>query len=67
MTTKLKQRRTEVGITQKELAEKTELNLRTLQHYEQGSKDLSMAAAITVLRIAKVLGCSIEDLIESDN
>ena len=61
---KLKQRRTEAGLTQKELADKTELSLRTLQHYEQGSKDLATAAAITVWKIAKVLGCTIEDLIE---
>lgn len=63
----LKHYRTQAGLTQKELADKTEISLRTLQHYEQGSKDLSTAAAITVLRIAKVLECSIEDLIVGDN
>ena len=64
-TTRLKQIRKEKGLTQKELAEKTDTNLRTIQHYEQGSKDLNMAAAITVLRIAKALGCSIEDLLDA--
>lgn len=64
MTTKLKQRRTEAGITQKELADRTQLSLRTLQHYEQGSKDLTTAAAITVWKIAKALDCTIEDLID---
>lgn len=61
---KLKQRRTEAGLTQKELADKTELSLRTLQHYEQGTKDLTTAAAITVWKIAKALNCTIEDLID---
>ena len=61
---KLKQRRTEAGITQKELADKTEISLRTLQHYEQGTKDLTTAAAITVWKIAKALDCTIEDLID---
>lgn len=61
---KLKQCRTKAGITQKELAEKTDISLRTLQHYEQGSKDLTTAAAITVWKIAKALDCSIEDLID---
>ena len=64
-TTKLKQIRKEKGLTQKELAEKTGTNLRTIQHYEQGSKDLNMAAAITVLRIAQALDCSIEDLLDA--
>lgn len=64
MTTKLKQRRTEAGLTQRELADKTEISLRTLQHYEQGSKDLTTAAAITVWKIAKALDCNIEDLID---
>jgi transcriptional regulator with XRE-family HTH domain len=64
MATKLKQVRSTKGITQKELAEKTEISLRTLQHYEQGSKDLTTAAAITVWKIAKALDCNIEDLID---
>ena len=63
-TTKLKKVRQEKGMTQKELAEVAGLNLRTLQHYEQGSKDLSQAAAITVYRLAEVLGVMIEELLE---
>ena len=51
-------------MTQKELAEATGLNLRTLQHYEQGSKDLNMAAAVTVYGIATALGVRIEDLLD---
>ena len=62
--TKLKQIRKANGMTQRELAEKTGISLRTIQHYEQGSKDLNMAAAITVWYIAQALGCSIEDLLE---
>jgi transcriptional regulator with XRE-family HTH domain len=63
-TTKLKQVRSAKGITQKELADKTGVSIRTLQHYEQGSKDLTTAAAITVWKIAQALNCNIEDLID---
>lgn len=66
MDTKLKQIRQSKDMTQKNLAEATGISLRTLQHYEQGSKDLNMAAAITVLHIARALGCSIEDLIDQE-
>lgn len=62
--TELKQARKAKGLTQKELAEVTGINLRTLQHYEQGSKDLNLAAAITVYAIADALGVKIEDLLD---
>ena len=52
------------GLTQKELAEKVGLSLRTLQHYEQGSKDLNMAAAITVHAIAVALEVKMEELLD---
>ena len=62
-STELKQVRKDKGMTQKELAEASGINLRTLQHYEQGSKDLNMAAAITVYAIAEALGVKVEDLL----
>lgn len=64
---KLKQIRTDKGMTQKALAEATGINLRTLQHYEQGSKDFNMAAAITVYNVAQVLGVRVEDLLDLGN
>ena len=63
---KLKQVRTDKGMTQKALAEATGINLRTLQHYEQSSKDFNMAAAITVYTVAQVLGVRVEDLLDLD-
>ena len=62
--TKLKEVRQAKGLTQKQLAEVTGNSLRTLQHYEQGSKDLNQAAATTVYGLAKALGVKIEDLLE---
>ena len=64
--TNLKRIRTETRITQAALAESSGVSLRTLQDYEQGRKPINGAAAITVLRIAKVLNCTVEDLLEPD-
>lgn len=63
--TNLKKHRERAGITQAELSLRTGVNLRTLQDYEQGSKPINKAAAITVYRIAKALGVNVEDLLES--
>lgn len=61
---KLQTARKAKGLTQKQLAEASGISLRTLQHYEQGSKDLNQAAAITVYGLAVLLGVSIEDLLD---
>ena len=60
--TKLQQQRKKYGYSQRELAKRTGVNIRTLQQYELGSKDIKKAAASTVLTLANALGCSIEDI-----
>ena len=62
--TPLKNRRLAAGLSQSQLAEQTGLSLRTLQDYEQDRKPLAGARAITVLTLARALGCSVEDLID---
>ena len=62
--TNLQEYRKKRNISQRQLAEQTGVNLRTLQDYEQGRKPLGQAAAATVLRIAKALGVTVEDLIK---
>lgn len=54
------------GYTQKELAEKSGVNLRTLQQYEIRGKDINKAASVNLMALAKVLGCHMEDLMEYD-
>lgn len=61
---KLQQQRKQCGYSQKELAEKSGVNLRTLQQYELKTKDISKASIQTVLALANVLGCRVEDLME---
>lgn len=62
--TSLSRLRCAKGITQAALAEKAGVGLRTLQDYEQGKRQLNQAAAITVYRIAEVLGATVEDLLD---
>lgn len=66
LPTKLQTQRKISGYSQRELAEKTEINIRTLQQYEIRAKDINKAAGITLLSLANVLGCQIEDLLEKD-
>lgn len=61
---KLQQQRKRSGYSQKELAQKSGVNLRTLQQYELKTKDISKASVHTVLALANVLGCRVEDLME---
>ncbi len=62
--TNLKRLRAAYGCTQAELAQKSEVSLRSIQMYEQRNKDINKASVETVYRISKALGCEIEDLIE---
>jgi len=62
--TNLKIIRTIVGLSQAELAKEADVSLRSIQMYEQCHKDINKAQAITLFKIALVLGCDIEDLIE---
>ena len=62
--TNLKRIRTYYGCTQVELAKRSGVSLRSIQMYEQRNKDINKASVETLYRISKVLGCTIEDLLE---
>lgn len=62
--TNLKRIRMAYGCTQAELARQSGVSLRSIQMYEQRRKDINKASVETLYSIAKVLGCTIEDLIE---
>ncbi len=65
--TRLQAQRKISGYSQRELAEKVGVNLRTLQQYEIRAKDINKAAGATLLALSKVLGCRVEDLLEYDS
>ncbi len=62
--TNLKRIRSIYGCTQAELAKHSGVTLRSIQMYEQRNKDINKASADTLYRISKVLGCSMESLLE---
>ena len=61
---KLKGIRIASGITQKELSERSGINARIIQYYEQGYRDINKAQAITLYKLAQELKCTVEDLLE---
>ena len=62
--TNLKRIRNIYGISQSELSRLSGVSLRSIQMYEQRNKDINKASVTTLYHISRVLGCSIEDLIE---
>ena len=61
--TRLSRLRKERGMTQRDLAQAADVSLRMVQLYEQRQNDLSKAAASVVARLARTIGCGIEDLL----
>lgn len=64
--TKLARMRRERGLSQMGLAEASGVSLRSIQQYEQRKKDISHAQARSVLALAKALGCTMEELLETE-
>lgn len=60
----LKELREEKGLSRRELAERSGVNLRSIQDYEQGHKKISSAKSETVYRLSLSLGCSVDELLE---
>lgn len=63
---KLQRLRKLCGYSQSELSKISGVNLRTLQQYESGAKDINKAAGKTLSALSKSLGCQAEDLLEQD-
>jgi len=63
-TSNLQRIRKAGGMTQKELAEASGAALRMIQLYEQHKQHINKAQAVTLTRMAHVLGCAVEDLLE---
>jgi len=59
----LKEYRTKKGYSQSDLAFLSNIPIRNIRAYEQGSLDISKASADSLYALSKVLNCTIEDLI----
>ncbi len=62
---RLKRLRESRGLSQSELAKVSGVKLRNIQMYEQRVNDIDRAQAQTVYKLARVIGCTIEDLLEN--
>ena len=62
--TNLARFRKTAGLSQRALAEYSQVSLRAIQLYEQRKLDINMAPAIKLFQISRVIGCNIEDLLE---
>ena len=60
----LKELREERGFSRRKLAERSGVNFRSIQDYEQGHKKISSAKSETVYRLSLALGCSADELLE---
>ena len=63
---KLKEMRNRAGLSQSQLANLSGINVGTLRHYEQGSKNFDHARIDTILKICLILDCKIDEIIESE-
>lgn len=61
---KLKTLRESRGLSQSELAKESGVKLRNIQMYEQRINDIDKAQAQTIYKLAHVIGCSMEDLLD---
>ena len=62
--TRLERIRTMRGLSQDELSEKSEVNLSSIQMYEQRISCIDKAQAQTLYRLAHALSCTMEELLE---
>lgn len=63
--TRLKVIREHRGLSQSELSKLSGVSLRSIQMYEQKVNDIDKAQAQTLYKLSRVLGCTIEDLLEN--
>ena len=62
--TNLKRIRKRNKLTQKELALKSNVSIRTIQMLEQKQNDVNQTEAINLFNISKILNCKMEDLLD---
>lgn len=60
----LKECRKNMGLTQETLSRLSDVSLRMIRAYEQGTQNLARAEAGTLLRLSRTLHCPVERLVE---
>ena len=62
--TNLNRIRETAGLSQAKLAAEAGVSLRSIEMYEQREKDINKAQVLIAIKIARTLGCEVEDLME---
>ena len=65
--TNLARYRKNAGLSQLQLSKYSNVSLRAIQLYEQRRLNINTAAANNLLKLSRVLGCLIEDLLEAED
>ena len=63
---KIQAARLKAGLSQAELSKLANLNIRTLQAYEQSYKNFDNAKLKTILKVVVACKCKLEDIIEDN-
>lgn len=63
---KLHDMRLKRGLSQSQLADKSGINVRTLQAYEQGLKNIDGAKLKTLINLSLALDCKISEIVTNE-
>lgn len=63
----LQEERVKAGFTQASLAAAAGVNIRNIQQYEIGKRDVNGASLETLCKLATTIGCRISDIITDEN
>ncbi|MBQ3281231.1 MAG: helix-turn-helix transcriptional regulator [Eubacterium sp.] len=64
METRLQYYRKKLGLSQSQLASKSDVPIRQIQLFEQRKREINRTQADTLLKLSKALYCNMEDLLE---
>lgn len=63
---KLQEVRLNKGLSQSQLSRLADVKLKTLQYYEQGTRDINKAELRKMVNLCKALGCSLTDILTDE-
>lgn len=62
----LQEIRKQRNLSQRECAERSGVNVRILQFYEQGIRDINGAKLVTLLKLCNALDCGLEEILTDE-
>lgn len=63
---KLQEQRAAAGLTRQKLSELSGVNVRLIERYEQGERDINGAKLKTLLKLCASLGCELKDIVDDE-